>query len=76
MICAIEIAYYQQAKNSSLPETFIEDLKNPAIENELQRQIQQARSLDVYPYPSLRLAHNHTVFLITVDYLDHRTMLD
>ncbi|MBS0497302.1 MAG: DsbA family protein [Proteobacteria bacterium] len=90
MIRAIQIAYYQQVKNPSLPETlqacaheigldaetFSEDLKSPAIESELQRQIQQARSMEVYSYPSLRLVHNHTVFPIAVDYLDHRTMLD
>jgi len=89
MIRAIQTAYYQQAKNPSLPETlqacaceigldaeiFSEDLKSPAIENELQQQIQQARSMDVYSYPSLRLVHNNTVFPIAVDYLDHRTML-
>ena len=90
MIHAIQIAYYQQAKNPSLPETlqacaceigldaeiFSEDLKSPARENELQQQIQQARSMGVYSYPSLRLVHNNTVFPIAVDYLDHRTMLD
>ncbi len=89
MIRAIQIAYYQQAKNPSLPETlqacargigldakiFIEDLKSPAIENELQRQMQQARSMDVYSYPSLRLVHNDTVFPVAVDYWDHRAML-
>jgi putative protein-disulfide isomerase len=89
MIRAIQIAYYQQAKNPSLPETlqacahaigldaetFIEDLKSAAIESELQQQIQQARSMDVYSYPSLRLMHNDTVFPVAVDYLDHRTML-
>lgn len=90
MIRAIQIAYYQQAKNPSLPETlqacareicldvetFSEDLKSPAIESELQQQIQRARSMDVYSYPSLRLVHNNTVFPIAIDYLDHRTMLD
>lgn len=90
MIRAIQIAYYQQAKNPSLPETlqacareigldaetFIEDLKSPAIESELQHQIQRARSMNVYSYPSLRLAHNDTVFPIAIDYLDHRTMLN
>ena len=90
MIRAIQSAYYQQAKNPSLPETlqacahaigldvetFIEDLKSPAIESELQHQIQQARSLDVYSYPSLRLVHNNAVFPVAIDYLDHRTMLD
>lgn len=90
MIRAIQIAYYQQAKNPSLPETlqacareiglnveiFIEDLKSPAIESELQHQIQRARSMDVYSYPSLRLVHNNTMYPIAIDYLDHRTMLD
>ncbi|WP_292996407.1 DsbA family protein [Nitrosomonas sp.] len=90
MIRAIQTAYYQQAKNPSLPETlqgcareiglneevFIEDLKNPAIESELQHQIQLARSMDGYSYPSLRLVHNSTVFPIAIDYLDHRTMLN
>jgi len=90
MIRAIQIAYYQQAKNPSLPETlqacaleigldektFSEDLKSPAIETELQHQIQRARSMDGYSYPSLRLVHNNTVFPVAIDYLDHRTMLD
>ncbi len=90
MIRAIQTAYYQQAKNPSLPETlqacaqeigldaetFSEDLKSPAIEGELQQQIRQARSMEVYFYPSLRLMHNHTVFPVAIDYWDHRTMLD
>lgn len=90
MIRAIQIAYYQQAKNPSLPETlqtcareiglnaeiFIEDLRSPAIEGELQHQMQWARSMDGYSYPSLRLVHNDTVFPIAIDYLDYRTMLD
>ena len=89
MIRAIQIAYYQQAKNPSLPETlqgcareiglneevFIEDLRSPAIESELQHQLQRARSMDGYSYPSLRLVHNNTVFPVAIDYLDHRTML-
>ncbi|MCG7755864.1 MAG: DsbA family protein [Nitrosomonas sp.] len=90
MIRAIQTAYYQQAKNPSLPETlqactreigldvetFSEDLKSPAIESELQQQMQQARSMNVYSYPSLRLVHNNTVFPVAIDYSDHRTMLD
>ncbi|MDO9310497.1 MAG: hypothetical protein Q7T85_02250 [Nitrosomonas sp.] len=55
---------------------FIEDLRSPAIESELQHQMQLARSMDGYSYPSLRLVHNDTVFPIAIDYLDHRTMLD
>ena len=90
MIRAIQTAYYQQAKNPSLPETlqacareiglnkavFIEDLGSPAIESELQHQMQRARSMDVYSYPSLQLVHNNIVFPIAIDYLNHRTMLD
>ncbi len=90
MIRAIQTAYYQQAKNPSLPETlqacareiglneavFIEDLGSPAMESELQHQIQLARSMDVYSYPSLRLVHHNTVFPIAIDYLDYRAMLD
>ena len=89
MIRAIQTAYYQQAKNPSLLETlqacareiglneevFIEDLTSPAIESELQHQIQLARSMDVYSYPSLRLVHNNTVYSIAIDYLDYRAML-
>ncbi len=56
-------------------EIFSEDLKSPAIENELQHQMQRARSMDGYSYPSLRLVHNGTVFPIVIDYLDYRTML-
>lgn len=90
MIRAIQTAYYQQAKNPSLAETlracaheigldvstFIEDLKSSAIENELQQQIQQARSMDVHSYPSLRLVNNNAVFPIAIDYLNHQTMLN
>jgi len=55
---------------------FIENLKSPAIESELQHQMQLARSMDGYSYPSLRLVINNAVFPIAIDYLDHRTMLD
>lgn len=90
IIRAIQIAYYQQAKNPSLPETlqacaleigldaetFIEDLRSPAIESELQHQIQLARSMDVQSYPSLRLLLRDELLPITVDYLNHQTMRD
>jgi len=55
---------------------FIEDLGSPSIESELQHQMQRARSMDGYSYPSLRLVHNSTVFPIAIDYLDHRIMLN
>ena len=89
MIRAIQIAYYQQAKNPSLPETlqgcareiglneevFVEYLKSPAIESELQHQMQRERSMDGYSYPSLRLVYNNAVFPIAIDYWDYRNML-
>ncbi|MER0202836.1 MAG: hypothetical protein DU480_03055 [Nitrosomonas sp.] len=89
MIRAVQTAYYQQAKNPSLPETLQEcahaigldvgifsgDLKSPAMESELQQQMQQARNPDGYSYPSLRLMINNDVFPIAIDYLDHRIML-
>ncbi|MXS83780.1 DsbA family protein [Nitrosomonas oligotropha] len=90
MIRAIQTAYYQQAKNPSLPETlqacaqkiglnaetFSDDLKSATIEAELQRQMQRARGMDGYSYPSLRLVINNAIFPIAIDYLDHRTMLN
>ena len=90
MLQAIQTAYYQKAMNPSLTATlqecareigldaelFKRDLTSPQIEQELQHEIQRARSMDVYSYPSLRLIHNHAVFPITVDYLNHQTMLD
>ena len=90
MVRAIQMAYYQKAMNPSLPQTlrecadeirldvklFSEDLTSPAIEQELQHEIQLARSMGVYSYPSLRLMHNDAVFPITVDYLNYRTMRD
>lgn len=90
MVRTIQTAYYQKAMNPSLPQTlqecareigldaqaFIADLISPEIEQELQREIQQARSMNVYSYPSLRLMHNDAVFPVAVDYLNHQTMLD
>lgn len=90
MIEAIQNAYYQKAMNPSLADTlqacaqeiglnaqmFGEDLASPAIEQALQRDIQQARSLKVFSYPSLRLMHAGAVISITVDYVNHRSMLD
>ena len=89
MIEAIQNAYYQRAMNPSLAETlqacareigldvqaFKKDIVSLALEQALQRDIQQARSMDVYSYPSLRLVHKDGVFPIAVDYRDHRPML-
>lgn len=89
MIRAIQTAYYQKAKNPSLPETlqecaheigldkvrFSKDLTSAEIDSQLHQEIQFARSLDANSYPSLRLQHNDSLHVIAVDYRDHRTML-
>ena len=86
---AIQTAYYQKARNPSLQETlkecaaevgldtveFIKDHVSPAIDSELQKEIQLARSMRVFSYPSLRLMHNEELFSISIDYLNHQTMI-
>ena len=89
MIGAIQTAYYQKAKNPSLESTLLEcaleigldvnrfadDLTSNEIEEELQNEIRIARRLGVISYPSLLLEHNGRLFPVTVDYLDHQTMI-
>ena len=89
MISAIQTAYYQKAKNPSLQSTLLEfaleigldadrfayDLSSEEIEEELQREINTARRLGVISYPSLLLEHDSRLFSISVDYLDHETMI-
>jgi putative protein-disulfide isomerase len=89
MIGAIQTAYYQKAKNPSLPSTllqcalevglavdkFANDLASDEIEEELQNEIVTARSLSVISYPSLLLEHGSRLFPVSVDYLDHETMI-
>jgi putative protein-disulfide isomerase len=89
MIGAIQTAYYQKAKNPSLPSTllqcalevglaadkFANDLTSDEIEEELQNEIGTARSLSVISYPSLLLEHGSRLFPVSVDYLDHETMI-
>jgi putative protein-disulfide isomerase len=89
MIGAIQTAYYQKAKNPSLPSTllqcalevglavdkFANDLTSDEIEEELQNEISTARSLSVISYPSLLLEHDGRLFPVSVDYLDHETMI-
>ena len=90
IIGAIQKAYYQKAMNPSLVETlsvcaheigldverFRTDLASTHVEAALQRDLQLARELGVHSYPSLRLEHGQSVVPITIDYLDHRFMLD
>ena len=89
MIGAIQTAYYQKAKNPSLTSTllqcaleiglaedkFAHDLASDEIEMELQNEIGTARSLSVISYPSLLLKHAGRLFPVSVDYLDHETMI-
>ena len=90
MIGAIQTAYYQWAMNPSLTETlcacaheigldveqFRIHLASTHVEAALQRDLQLARESGVHSYPSLRLEHGQTLVPITIDYLDHRSMLD
>lgn len=90
MLKAIQSAYYERAKNPSLTDTLLEcatvigldtslfgkDLLSPAIDDELQQEIQLARNMGVSNYPSLRLQHNDELVAIRIDYLDYRSMLD
>lgn len=90
MIRAIQDGYYQKAKNPALLEVLVEcaeaigldtntfkvDLKSTDVENELQRQIQLSRSMDVYSYPSLRLVHRESIYSIAIDYRNYRSMLE
>ena len=89
MIGAIQTAYYQKAKNPSLQSTLLEcalevgldvnrfatDLTSAEIEEKLQNEISKSRSLGVISYPSLLLEHNGCLFPVSVDYLDHETMI-
>lgn len=90
IIHTIQKAYYQHAKNPSLQTTleecaievgvdsikFIKDLGSLEIEDELQSEIKLTRSMGTHSYPSLCLLHNKQQFLITIDYLNHQTMID
>ena len=89
MIGAIQTAYYQKAKNPSLTSTLLQgalevglavdkfgnDLTSDEIEQELQNEIGTARRLSVISYPSLLLEQGGRLFPVSVDYLDHGTMI-
>ena len=87
---AIQAAYYQQARNPSDESTLLElaselnmdverfsaDLHSSEIEDELQREIAQARQMFVESYPSLILKSGTSEWQIPVDYKDHQPMLE
>jgi len=89
MIAAIQAAYYQKARNPSLPDTlqecaaeigldtqlFMEDLNSPEINEALLHEIQFVRSMKVNSFPSLRLMQDDNFFPITIDYHDHLKMV-
>ena len=90
MIRAIQMAYYQQAKNPALTETlqqcaktiglheetFAKDLISEEIEQQLQQQMQLARWMKVSSYPSLCLEYSDALFPIAIDYLNYQSMLN
>jgi putative protein-disulfide isomerase len=89
MIGAIQTAYYQKAKNPSLQSTLLQcaievglavdrftyDLTSDVIQEELLSEISTARRLGVISYPSLLLVHDSHLVPVSVDYLDHETMI-
>lgn len=89
MLLAIQNAYYQLAKNPSLPETLLEcaetigldsavfqsDLSSETIDAVLKQELQLAAELNAFSFPSLRLMHRDAIYPIAIDYLDHGAML-
>ena len=89
MISALQKAYYQQAQNPALTETlcacaqqsglnfdqFNQDFVSHNIAQQLSKQLQLAKSLQVSSLPSLRLVNKGQVSEIPIDYLDHQVML-
>lgn len=90
MTGAIQQAYYQQARNPSDNATLIElanelglsvtkfekDLSSPETEQELKKEINQAKELYAESFPSLVLVFENKSFTIPVDYNDSQVMLD
>jgi len=89
MILAIQQAYYLQARNPSDLDTleqlaqalplnapqFARDLRSPATETELQRQISQSQSLPIEGFPSLVLEKDSVFHALALDYGDEHTTL-
>jgi len=89
MTKAIQIAYYQQARNPSLDDTLIEiageigldsdqfarQLNSDLVNETLQQEIRFSRELDVDSFPSLLLAIDDKAIPIGLDYLDAGNIL-
>jgi len=90
MVEAIRKAYYQQARNPSDlevlidiaasigldRESFIDDIGSADCEEQLQKEIQQCRDLDVFSFPSLVLKQGKSNTLLDIDYNDKKVILD
>lgn len=89
MTQAIQRAYYLQARNTSDADTLIElagelgldvdrfvsDLHDEQTEDELQREIAEARRLEVDSFPALLLQRDNEVDDIPIIYVDSEPML-
>ena len=90
MVKAIRQAYYQQARNPSDlavlidtaegigldRERFIDDISSDSCEQQLQKEIQQCRDLDVYSFPSLVLKKGESYASLDIDYNDNKVILN
>ncbi|MDT8404932.1 DsbA family protein [Sulfuriflexus sp.] len=90
MIKAVQVAYYQQARNPSDDSTLLElagelgldkeqfstDLHSDEVDKALAAEIKLARAMFVESYPSLVLKEGGSEWHIPVDYHDYRTMLE
>jgi len=90
MILGIQQAYYLQAKNPSNldvltsvaagiglnPEQFEHDVASAAIEQQLEQQLQLARSMPIQGFPSLVLAKEKQLHPIPLNYTNSQAMLD
>ncbi|MCB1934574.1 MAG: DsbA family protein [Nitrosomonas sp.] len=89
MLHAIQIAYYRKALNPSLPETLIQcadeigldtirfaaDLVSAEIDAALKEELNMARTLRAFSFPSLRFLHEEKLYPVNVDYSDENKML-
>lgn len=90
MLEAIQIAYYEQARNPSDNATlialaaeigldvdaFTRELAAPSTQTLLQQEMTQAKALGVDSYPSLVLAINHSLWPVSIDYRSADNMLE
>ena len=90
MLDAIQLAYYEQARNPSDNATlialateigldvvpFTRELEAPATQALLEQEMTQAKALGVDSYPSLVLEINHSHWPVSIDYQSADNMLE